>query len=93
MSQVRSDRYQKVDTATISLIKSQYGLVSAKEGGSAQPWHYQNTHTLMRKSVEVYHRDSDIWTSRVYKPDNVVYLKSIGLEITFAEIYDKTSLE
>ncbi len=46
-----------------------------------------------RKFVEVYHRDGDIWTSRVYKPNDVIYLKSIGLEITFAEIYDKTSLE
>jgi hypothetical protein len=46
-----------------------------------------------RKFVEVYHRDDDVWTSRVYKPNDVIYLKSIGLEITFAEIYDKTSLE
>lgn len=46
-----------------------------------------------KKFVQVYHRDDEIWTSRVYRPDNIVYLKSIGLEITFAEIYDKTSLE
>jgi Uma2 family endonuclease len=46
-----------------------------------------------RKFVEVYHRDGDIWTSRVYKPNDVIYLKSIDLEITFMEIYDKTSLE
>ena len=46
-----------------------------------------------RKVVEVYHRDGDVWTSRVYKPNDVVYLKSIDLEIPFAEIYDKTSLE
>jgi Uma2 family endonuclease len=46
-----------------------------------------------RKFVEVYHRDNNIWTSRVYKSTDTIYLKSIRLEITFVEIYDKTSLE
>jgi len=46
-----------------------------------------------RKFAEVYHRDSDTWTSRIYKTGNVMHLQCIDLEIPLDEVYEKTSLE
>jgi Uma2 family endonuclease len=46
-----------------------------------------------RKFAEVYHRDSDTWTSRIYKPGSVMHLQCIDLEIPLDELYEKTSLE
>ncbi len=46
-----------------------------------------------RKFAEVYHRNSDSWTSRIYKPGSVIHLQCIDLEIPLTEIYEKTSLE
>jgi Uma2 family endonuclease len=46
-----------------------------------------------RKFAEVYHRDSDTWTSRIYKAGSVMQLQCVELEIALDELYEKTSLE
>lgn len=45
-----------------------------------------------KKMVEVYHRDGDIWASRLYKPDSTIYLSSVDVSLSFEDIYEKTSL-
>ena len=45
-----------------------------------------------KKMVEVYHRDGNTWMSRLYKPDDTVYLRSIDVSLSFEDIYEKTSL-
>ena len=40
--------------------------------------------------VEIYSRQSDgTWSYQAYRPEQVIELKSLGIQITFAEIYDR----
>jgi Uma2 family endonuclease len=45
-----------------------------------------------KKTIEVYHRDNDIWTSRIYKSGSTIHLKSIELQLSLEDVYEKTSL-
>jgi Uma2 family endonuclease len=46
-----------------------------------------------KKLVQIYHRDGDTWTSRLYKSmDRTVHLRSSDVSISFEDIYEKTSL-
>jgi Uma2 family endonuclease len=42
--------------------------------------------------VEVYHRDNNTWVSRRYKTGTIIQLNSIGVALSFDDIYEKTSL-
>jgi Uma2 family endonuclease len=46
-----------------------------------------------RKKVEVYYRNGDSWASQIYKPNSVIHLQCVDLDIPFNDLYEKTSLE